>query len=102
MPIETDDIKAVVLIAIQVAARQAFFNTNEFISKRLVPGQYHLYAELGSVTRDEIRQHIDDRISTTSVNKKLKELVQEGKLLTKSSGRIKVYWLSNTEFLQDS
>lgn len=99
---KTDDVKALVLSAVRKAGRKAFFDTNEYISKRLVPGQYHLYSSLGAVSSAEIRINIDDRIKNRTINSKLSELVKDGALLTKKSGRYNLYWLAKTDYLTDS
>ncbi len=99
---KSDDVKALVLAAVKLAGKKAFLETNEYISKRLVPGQYHLYSSLGSVSAVEIRAHIDDRIENSTVNNKLSSLIKDGVLLSKRKGRCNLYWLAKTDYLTDS
>lgn len=98
----TDDVKALVLTAIKLTARKAFLETNEYISKCLLPSQYHLYSTLGSVSAAEIKVNIDDRIKDSAIHSKLSILVKEGVLLSRKQGRCNLYWLPKTDYLTNS
>jgi hypothetical protein len=97
-PVQKEDLKPV-LKAAQSVARQMFFQTNEFISKRLVPGQYHLYADLAAFTAADVRMALDDGTKASVVTNRLGELVKSGALIKRSAGQHNLYWFADTAFL---
>jgi hypothetical protein len=96
---DNENIKALVLNAIKVAARHAFFNTNEYISKRLVPGQYHQYPQMASVSFADIHKHVNTSIKKAEITYSITKLVSDGVLAKKKRGKINLYWLPVTDYL---
>lgn len=92
----------IVLSAVKAAGRKAFFETNEFISKRLVSGQYHLYSQLACVTTADVRLAIDVPMKASIVSKKLQQLTNSGLINKKSQGNLNLYWVTDPGYLTAS
>lgn len=97
-----NDITALVVTAVKQAGKKAFFETNEYISKRLVKSQYINYANLASVSHADIYMNIGTEIKKSKLSNKLAALVKEGVLNKSKNGGVNLYFLTDTDYLTNS
>lgn len=85
--------------ALSKAGRKHFFQTNEFISRGLVPGQYHLYADLAACTIDDVIIEFGGSVTRNKIRSQLNELVDAGLVSRQRMGNLAFYWIRNTQYL---
>lgn len=95
------DIQQSVLVAIQKAGRSAFFSTNEYITKRILPEQYDSYADLSAASFTEIFTNLDDRVSKKQARSAIAKLVESEQLVSNKVGRFNFYRLANMDYLKN-
>ena len=95
------EIQESVLVAIQKAGRSAFFSTNEYITKRLLPEQYDLYSSLSAASFIEIFTNLDDRVSKKQARTAIAALVKSKQLVSNKVGRFNFYHLANMDYLKN-
>ncbi len=99
---EKIDIQKIVLTAFRTKAREHFFELNEYITKRLVPGQYHQYPELASASINDLLLLVGVGVDKKDIRNILNKECLAGKMKKKMIGQANVFWLVETEFLQQN
>lgn len=99
---EKIDITKIVLSAFKDKAVTNFFELNEYITKRLVPGQYNQYPELASTSVNELILLVGAGVDKKDIRNVLNKECLAGRMKKKIIGTANVFWLVDTDFLQQT